>query len=139
MGYPSPFATGFSVQVPVTERQILQKATKGTEQFPGGLETEFFAIFAFFALRLRPFDKPLDMLGALSLSKRLRVPSGVEGLRALSLPAVSQTLSEVEWELVEPVETGACRTRRNGEWIPPTAEFSFRFPASAGNLRPREF
>jgi hypothetical protein len=60
-----------------------------------------------------PFDKPLDMLGALSLSKRLRVPSGVEGLGALSLPAVSQTLSlpavsqtlsEVEWELVEPVE-----------------------------------
>jgi hypothetical protein len=45
------------------------------------------------------------MLGALSLSKRLRVPSGVEGLRALSLPAVSQTLSEVEWELVESVET----------------------------------
>ena len=60
-----------------------------------------------------PFDKPLDMLGALSLSKRLRVPSGVEGLGALSLPAVSQTLSlpavsqtlsEVEWELGEPVE-----------------------------------
>jgi hypothetical protein len=27
-----------------------------------------------------PFDKPLDLLGALSLSKRLRVPSKVEGL-----------------------------------------------------------
>jgi hypothetical protein len=34
------------------------------------------------AVRLQlgsPFDKPLDRLGALSLSKRLRVPSEVEG------------------------------------------------------------
>ena len=35
----------------------------------------------------RPFDKPLDRLGALSLSKRLRATSKVEGLALADTPS----------------------------------------------------